>query len=116
MALSLNIGERTVAVQLLNDFKGKHSALTKVYDDLKNLLVTAEEWEAVDKQDVKDDKGNILSLRWDEEKADAQGPKDIELSEDSVLYLKSVLKERDEKNQFTLTDTHLASLYEKLQK
>lgn len=109
--LLLNLSERYYCIALLNEFKGPSSSLALIFDDLKLLVITEEEWEKAGRKIAEDESGNAISASWDNEKG---GDKSIDLTNEATSYLRGVLNEKDQKGEFTLKDVHLASLYEKL--
>ncbi|MBT9169538.1 MAG: hypothetical protein DDT19_02899 [Syntrophomonadaceae bacterium] len=107
----LTISERIAALAILNAFKGSLDKVAVILEDIKQLPITTEEWEAAGKTEVKNDKGEAVSWNWDNEKG---GEKEITFQEATADFIRSDIKEKDEKNEFSLGDRALITLKEKL--
>ena len=110
-ALSLNISERIAALAILNAFKGSLDKVAIILEDIKQLPISEDEWKKAEKTENKNEKGEITSWNWDNEKG---GEKKVSFQEATVDFIRSDIKEKDTKGEFTLGDKALFTLKEKL--
>lgn len=110
-AISLTISERIAALAILNAFKGSLDKVAVVLEDIKQLPVTAEDWAKAEKTEVKNDKGEVVSWNWDNEKG---GEKMITFQEATADFIRSDIKEKNDKGEFSLADRAILTLKEKL--
>lgn len=108
-AISLNISERIAALAILNSFKGSLDKVAVVLEDIKQLPISAEEWEKAEKKEEK--VGENTNWTWDNEKG---GEKEITLQEATIEFLRSDIKEKNDKGEFSLADRSMVSLQEKI--
>ena|SRR3990167_2291725 len=109
--LSLNISERIATLAILNEFKGSLDKVAVILEDIKQLPISEEEWEKAAKTENKNEDGVTTSWNWDNEKG---GEKSVSLQDATVDFIRSNIKERDEKGEFGLGDRALFTLKEKL--
>lgn len=111
--LNLPISERLACIRLFDEFKGNVSGLAGLIDDIKLVSVKPEEWEAAKlvKTPIAPEQGGGENLQWKDEGSE----KVISLSEETVAYLKSKIKEKSDANELTLQDAPMISLNSKLQ-
>ncbi len=99
MKITFNISERIAALGILNGFKGNLETMAVILEDIKQLPVNDEEWKEAGKQEIKT--GTEVQWTWDDDK----GPqKEVELQSGTTDYLKSVIKEKDDKKEITFQD------------
>ncbi len=112
--ISLNVSERVSALGILNAFKGSLEKLAFILDDVKLLVISEEEWTKADRKiepsPTPEDPARI-TYTWDNEKG---GEKEVALSEVSVEFLRTTIKERDDKGEFGLGDKAFIELHKKL--
>ena len=112
--ITLNVSERVSALGILNAFKGSLEKLAFILDDIKGLVITEEEWTKADRKieptPTAEDPARV-TYTWDNEKG---GDKEVVLSETSVEYLRTTIKERDEKGEFGIHDKAFIDLHKKL--
>lgn len=109
--ISLNLLEKASGKQLLDAFKGSLSDLAVIFEDIKKFVITKEEIESI-KVDgaVPDVNGNIpLSDKKAEETIT-----EIELNNETIDYLKATISEMDKKKEFSLKNTAILTLLEKI--
>lgn len=112
--VSLTISERFSALSVLNQFKGNLDKLSFILEDLKVLSITDNEWADANRKVVKtkNDQGEeVERWTWDNEVA---GEKKIEISEDAVDYMRTWIKEKNDKGEFTPADKEYINLKSKL--
>jgi hypothetical protein len=112
--ISLNISERVKVLTILNDFKGSLEKLAFVLEDIKQLVVTEEDWEKAERKiepAPTREHPDQFNYTWNNEKG---GEKEVNLAEVTVEYLRKVLKDKDEKGEFGLTDKPYIDIYNKL--
>jgi hypothetical protein len=105
--LTLTIGERLAALKIFDAFKGSVTELVTIMDDVKQLVITPEDWTAANRVVTKTDTGE--QWKWDE--ATEATWKEVTLQAASVSYL---LKSINEKTDVTIADIALISLSNKL--
>lgn len=112
MKISLNVSERVFALRLLNDFKGSLEKLAPILEDIQKFSITDEDWQSVERKIVKlaDDSEQ---WNWNDEKAE---PKEMEIGNGTVDYLKDTIEKKSKDGEFTLKDKAALSLKEKLEK
>ncbi len=103
--LELTISERIFALAILNAFKGSHEKLAYVYEDIKSLPITEEEWTKAER--VMEE----TSWRWSDEKG---GLKSIEMHKEIAQYILDTINEKSKNEELTLQDRAALSLREKL--
>lgn len=109
--ITLNLSERLAALAILNTFKGSLDKVAVILEDIKQLPVTEEEWIKAERGEVKNEKGEVTSWTWDNEKAEE---KEITFQEATIEFIRSDIEARDEKGEFTLADRSLVTLKDKL--
>lgn len=84
--LKLNIKERLVALGIFNNPENKvaTSELKGYLEDAAQFNITAEDKEAVQWEDIKDDKDVIVSFKFEEKDTE---PKEVEISDFTAKYL-----------------------------
>jgi hypothetical protein len=118
--IEITIGERVVAINILNAGKFDNRQLAYVLEDIKKLAVTPEEWEQSNlKKTPSDEELNGLSAeeraktpqtwKWDETVT-----KQVELSQETVDYLKGAIKQKSDAKELTLQDAAVVTLDKKL--
>ena len=110
MTLELNISERLFALTSLNAFKGNLDTLAYILEDIKQFVVSDEEWVKAEKTEEKN--GDQFIIRWDDEKG---GLKSIELNKETAKYLKDEIKKKSDSGELTLNDKAVVTLMTKLQ-
>ena len=117
------IGERLAMESMFNLFKGTTAELAAILSDVKEAVVSNEEWIATKGQVIgpdgkaKDvgsrrDATNGDSLKWDPTLTETD--KELTLQSETVEYLKRAIKEKSDKNEITLTDLPLLSIQDKI--
>ncbi len=111
--LSVNIPERLIAVGVFNNPENKVATSDlKVYlEDASKFRLTQEDKEAVKWEDIKDEAGVIVSVKWDEAGVE---PKSIEIDDFTANFLKEKLSATEVSAAEPLA-LHYSSLLEKLQ-
>lgn len=107
--INLTIAERLAALRLFDEFKGSLTDTVAVFDDVKALVVSDEEWEAANLVKTPHENGST-TWKWDDEIT----PKDVELHTAGVDYLNKTIEQKSEAKQITLQDKALVSLAAKL--
>lgn len=110
----LNTSERVHCVTILNQFKGELETLGQVLEDLKEIGLTDEDKIVCDWMEVKDDvkdPGKTTGFKWDDEKG---GEKEVAFQDKTLEYVRSFIKEKNEKGEFTTQDRPIIQLSEKL--
>ena len=105
--ITLTIGERLAALKIFDAFKGSISELSTIMDDVKQLVITPEDWTAANRVVTKTDGGE--QWKWDETVKSTW--KNIKLEQASVGYLVKTIKE---KADVTIADIALISLNNKI--
>jgi hypothetical protein len=100
--------ERLYLIGLLNKFKGSLSGLAHILEDLKKLDISQQERKEMNLRE--EPKGSGL-LKWDNEKE-----LEITLSEATIEYIQETIKEKDSKKDFTIEDSVLIHLLDKIKK
>lgn len=119
--LELNIQERLAAIRMFDAFKGTTSVLSSIIDDIKQFVITEDEWKAANLTKTPSDE-EVKALP-DEKKAETKQVwnwtepaelKKIEIQSPSLQYLKDEIKKRSDAGEITLADVGLVSLEKKL--
>lgn len=110
--LSLNIPERLVALGVFNNPENKVATSDlKVYlDDVAKFRITPEDRVAVNWEDIKNEKDELVSYKWNEEGVE---PKTLEVDE----FTRKFLEEKLAKLEVSVADPlagSIAALSEKL--
>ena len=117
--INLTIGERYAALKIFDAFKGSLTEMAAIIDDVKALTITVDEWTKAKRMFLDKngkelvepvDSTQVASLAWQEEGSE----RNIELDQSSIDYIKKAIKEKSEKNEFTLADVAFISLNKKL--
>ncbi len=108
--VSFTLSERVNALGLLNAFKGNLDKLSVILEDIKQFVITKEEWEAVDMQATDLGEGK-QQMTWDNTK---ETEKEITLQEATVDYLRDEIKRKNEAGEFSVSDRSFITLKEKL--
>jgi hypothetical protein len=103
--MKLSINERILSLGILNQFKGNLDTMAKVLDDLK--LIRIDEKEAKEIELVTEEN----RITWKSEKAK---DREIDLSKESIEWIKKFIKEKNDKGEFTLLDKDIIELDKKL--
>lgn len=116
VTLSLSFNEQAQFTAILNLFKGSMLDLAFVLDDVKMVKVSKEDLEKVDAKDTIDPRTGAPSgmKSWNEEKAEALGEREFEVSEISVEFVKKHIDERSKKGELTIRDASTIALRKKL--
>lgn len=115
--VTLSISERVATAKILNAFKGDLTELSVFLADMKNIAISAEEWEKAElvKTAIKDGEGNLTgqeSWNWQDK---PELDKAIALEGATVLYIQNSIKASEEKKEITMADAALITLKTKLQ-
>lgn len=119
--LTLNISDRYAALQLFNEFKGSTTELVALQDDIKQFVITDEEWKNAKLKKTPSDEEVALLPResqvavrqqwnWDNEGSE----KTITVDSQTFEYLKRKIKEKSDAKEFTLADAAVVNLEKKL--
>lgn len=106
---TLTISERVEAAKLFDEFKGGVSALSQILEDVKGVVIPNEEWEKA-KLVKKPNADGTENWSWTDEGTE----KVLSLSQESIDYLKSQIKAKDEAGALTIRDKAVVSLQGKL--
>jgi len=109
--LKLNVPERLVALGIFNNPQNKvATSELKVYlDDVGKFRLTLEEKAAVKWEDITNNEGEIISVKWNEEGVE---PKAIEIDE----FVRAFLQEKLEKLEGSAADPLALSIVSLLEK
>lgn len=107
--MNVNISERLYAIRILNDFKGGLDVLATILEDIKQFVITDEEWLKAERVVEGDDESK--TWRWDDVKG---GDKEVTLQNDTLKYLKKTIDDKNDKGEFGLADKAVISLRKKL--
>ena len=108
--VSLTISERIAAVKLFDEFKGNLSTLTFILDDVKQFVVSPEEWEKA-KLVKKTNSDGTETWNWSDEGSE----KAVKVQKESATYLADKIKAKSDAKEITLADKALISLNGKLE-
>lgn len=108
-AVTFNISDRVAALKLFDEFKGNISALAAVFDDVKGLAVTNEEWEAAKLVKTPAGEGNEA---WSWEDKDTE--KEFTISDEGVEYLRAKIKAKSDAGELGLADKGILTLKDKI--
>lgn len=123
-SLTLTIGERVAAVSLLNDPNTgfSKSTLAFVLEDIKNLVMSDEDWATADL--VKTPSDEAVKEMTPEEREKAQqvwkwneegNEKEIDLNKETVDTLVSLINKKSDAGEMKLSDGALMTLQDKLE-
>lgn len=107
--LSLTIGERVKALGILDGFKGSLATLATLLEDVKQFVVTDEEWTAADLVKTPTPDGKE-TWKWNESAPE----KEVTIQAPTVDVLKADIKTKSDANELTIADVALVSLDKKL--
>lgn len=110
--IQLTIGERVAALRLFDEFKGSVTELAAVMDDVKNTVITKEEWTAANRVVTPNTAGTGEKWEWNE--ADETTWKTIEFADASAAYLVRAIADKSSKGEVTIGDAALINLNKKL--
>ena len=104
--VTLDISHRLNLLSVFNDVKGGISLIVDVQDAVREIQLSEKE--------IKDWNFVVADNRytWNEKKAKE---KEVELKDTVVEYVLQYIKDKDEKGEFTLQDSIVLSLKEKLE-
>ena len=111
-SLKLNIAERLVAIGIFNDPENKVATSDlKVYlDDVAKFRITDLDKETVKWEEIKNDKGEITNVKWDDKDS---GPTEIQIESFTEKFLKDKLNKLEYSAGSDLVSS-VVSLLEKL--
>lgn len=113
MKINLTISERLNAINFLNGFKGTLEDGANIGEDLKTgKTLPFNEKEAKD-LNFKQDKSQIT---WNMKKGEEKKEAEVELCKTSTDYLLKIIEEKDKAGEFTLADSSVLQLRDKLKK
>lgn len=118
--INLTIGERVAAIGLLNAGTYNSSTLAFVFDDIKKLAMTDEDWteagltkaptdEALAAMSDEERRGVNQTWRWNEKN------KDIELGGETIKALVDGINKKSDAQELTIQDGALVTLLKKLE-
>ena len=110
--VNLTVGERIYMTNILNEFKGNLESLSSALEDVKKIVLTSEEKEGIEYK-LSSKEGGQVNITWDAEKA-KKLEKELELSKTTTDYVFNILKQKDDKGEFTLADVGVMELKKKL--
>lgn len=106
--LSLKISERYAAVRLMNEIKGGVELLTYIFDDVKAVVVTEEEWTAANLTKTPNADGTE-QWNWDD-----KDEKPITISRETAEALEKKIKEKSDAGELGIKDMAIVELSKKL--
>lgn len=110
--ITLNIAERDAATKLFNEFRGGLSQMALISEDVKNIVITKDEYDRAEKVAAgEDDKGApIFNYSFKQEDAE----KKMTVCAETIEYLRSKIAAKSEAKEFTFGDMATVSLDKKL--
>lgn len=102
--------ERIQMLAIFNQFKGNLETLTYLLDDTKKLVISEDEKTLTEFVPIEVD-GVITSYNWNSSK---DPHKEIELSQQSVDYIKAHLDQKSQEGEITMKDAALLAIYNKI--
>lgn len=111
MNINLTIAERLNAISFLNGFKGTLEDGANIGEDLKTGSTLPFSEEEAKELGFKQEDSKIS---WTIKEGTETQDKEVELCKTSVDYLLKTIKEKDEKGEFTLADSSVLSLRDKI--
>lgn len=106
--IKLDVAERLTLVTILDGFKGGLSLMSDILDSVKDVVLSEDEKKKINfRVEGKETQRYV----WDIAKATE---KEIELKDTVVEFVVQYIKEKDDKGEFTLSDTIVLSIQKKL--
>jgi len=107
--VTLTIGERIQALNILNGFKGDLPTLKTILDDVKQFPITDEEWKQAELVKVPGENGNE-NWKWEDDKVN----KEISMQPEVIAYIKGEIKRKSDAKEITALDGALITLDSKI--
>lgn len=115
MKVSLNVGERVMALGIFNQFKGDIVTYKAILDDVKETALTEVEKKEINFREedgpIGSDGQPVKLIKWDK-----QVDKSIDLSSETAKWLKEFITKKSTDKEITLNDAPLVGLLDKLNK
>lgn len=105
----LNTSERLAALAILNTYKGNLDTLAVILEDIRQFVITDEDWVKADRKVTAGPDGD--QWVWDNEKG---GMKKVSLAKETTEFILKDIDERDKKGEFTIKDKPYIDLRIKL--
>lgn len=110
MNIKLKFPERVKLTDLLNEFKGNISGLSKIIKIVNQLEVNEKDMKEIGLVAIPNLNGGT-SFKWDVKKDKG---KSIEFDDIQIGFIKQIVSAKNSRNEFTLDDTMLLELFNKL--
>lgn len=112
--ISLNISERVKVIDILNSFKGNLDKVAIVLKDIVPISVSEEDWKLAERvvtpSPTAEDPSRV-TWSW---KDDVAGLKELEIDTVTADIIRTHIKEKNDKGEFSLQDRPFITLQEKL--
>lgn len=109
--VTLSVIERIFLLGMFNNKDSKHDmeTLRDILDDIKGVSLSEEEKKEINLRDVLDSEGKTESLKWDK-----SIDKLVKLSDKTVKFILSYIKEKSDKKELGVADAPLLEIESKL--